>query len=65
MQLNQPLELLFKTFQRYPLDEIGLNVYAIADAAQDKSFLKVLEHLRQRCLLIEASGEKAKAVSHS
>ncbi|WP_151723662.1 DUF4123 domain-containing protein [Acinetobacter ursingii] len=63
MQLNQPLELLFKTFQRYPLDEIGLNVYAIADAAQDKSFLKVLEHLRQKCLLIEASGEKAKAVS--
>jgi hypothetical protein len=60
---NQSLQYLFKTFERYPLDQIGLNIYAIADAAQDKKFLKVLEHLRQKCLLKEASGEKAKEIS--
>ena len=41
---NQSLQFLFKTFEKYPLDQIGLNIYAIADAAQDKKFLKVLEH---------------------
>ena len=65
MQLNQPLELLFKTFQRYPLDEIGLNVYAIADAAQDKSFLKVLAHLRQKCLSIDICRAPAGALQIS
>ncbi|WP_202724510.1 DUF4123 domain-containing protein [Acinetobacter pittii] len=60
---NQSLQFLFKTFEKYPLDQIGLNIYAIADAAQDKKFLKVLEHLRQKCLLKEASGEKAKEIS--
>lgn len=63
MEFNQSLSCLFKTFQEYPLDEIGLNIYAIADAAQDQSCLKVLEHLRQKCLLKEASGEKAQAIS--
>jgi len=63
MMVNQSLQFLFKTFEKYPLDQVGLNIYAIADAAQDKKFLKVLEHLRQKCLLKEASGEKAKEIS--
>ncbi|MNT90281.1 hypothetical protein D3C72_2311540 [compost metagenome] len=53
---NQSLQIFFKTFEKYPLDQVGLNVYALADAAQDKTFLKVLEHLRQKCLLTEAGG---------
>jgi hypothetical protein len=57
---NQSLQIFFKTFEKYPLDQVGLNVYALADAAQDKTFLKVLEHLRQKCLLTEAGGEKAR-----
>ena len=57
------MEVLFKTFEKYSLAEIGLNVFAIADAAQDKRFLSPLEHLRQKCLLKEASGEKAKEIS--
>ncbi|MEB6668223.1 DUF4123 domain-containing protein [Acinetobacter vivianii] len=57
------LTLFLETFKDYPLDELELNVYAIADAAQDKRFLKVFEHLRQKCLLKEASGEKARAIS--
>ena len=57
------MEVLFKTFEKYSLAEIGLNVFAIADAAQDKRFLSTLEHLRQKCLLKEASGEKAKEIS--
>lgn len=63
MKNNHKLTLLFKTFADYPLDEIDLNVFALADAAQDSSFLKVLEDLRQKCLLKEASGEKAKKIS--
>ena len=60
---NEKIQILFKTFENFPLDQVGLNIYAIADAAQDKKFLKVLEHLRQKCLLKEASGEKAKEIS--
>ncbi len=60
---NQSLQIFFKTFEKYPLDQVGLNVYALADAAQDKTFLKVLEHLRQKCLLTEAGGEKAREIS--
>jgi hypothetical protein len=60
---NQSLQIFFKTFEKYPLDQVGLNVYALADAAQDKKFLKVLEHLRQKCLLTEAGGEKAREIS--
>ena len=60
---NQSLQIFFKTFEKYPLDQVGLNVYALADAAQDKTFLKVLEHLRQKCLLKEAGGEKAREIS--
>ena len=60
---NQKLQILFKTFESFPLDQVGLNIYAMADAAQDKKFLKVLEHLRQKCLLKEASGEIAKEIS--
>lgn len=60
---TQKLQVLFQTFQKYPLEEIGLNIFALADAAQDKKFIKVFEHLRQKCLLKEASGEKAKEIS--
>ena len=60
---NQSLQIFFKPFEKYPLDQVGLNVYALADAAQDKKFLKVLEHLRQKCLLTEAGGEKAREIS--
>lgn len=60
---NQKLQILIKTFENFPLDQVGLNIYAIADAAQDKRFLNILEHLRQKCLLKEASGEKAKEIS--
>ena len=37
---NQSLQIFFKTFEKYPLDQVGLNVYALADAAQKilKSF---------------------------
>lgn len=61
--MQSKITVFFETFKDYSLDELELNVYALADAAQDQSFLTVLEHLRQRCLLIEASGEKARAVS--
>jgi hypothetical protein len=60
---NKNLQILFQTFRKYPLEEIGLNIFALADAAQDKKFIKVFEHLRQKCLLKEASGEKAKEIS--
>lgn len=63
MKNNNQLEVLFRTFQKYPLNDIGLNVFALADAAQNKSFLKILEHLRQKCLLKEAGGVKAKEIS--
>ncbi|MCH7335468.1 DUF4123 domain-containing protein [Acinetobacter sp. NIPH 2699] len=61
--MQNKIDVFFNTFKDYSLDELDLNVYALADAAQDQRFLKVLEHLRQRCLLKEASGEKARAVS--
>lgn len=61
--LNNQMNILFKTFEKYPLDEIGLNIYALADAAQDKKFLTYLNNLRIKCLLKEASGEKAREIS--
>lgn len=63
MTAKLPLQTFFKTFEPHSLAEVGLNVFALADAAQDDSFLKKFEHLRQKCLLLEASGEEAKAVS--
>jgi hypothetical protein len=45
------------------LEDPNLNFYIIADAAQDSKFLKSFEHLRQKCLITEAAGEKARAVS--
>ncbi len=60
---HQRLKVLFKTFEKYSLERLALNAYAVADAAQDAKFLKSLVHLRQKCLFIEAAGEKAKAVS--
>lgn len=61
--LDTQISTLFKTFEKYPLKQVGLNVYALADAAQDKKFLTSLNHLRTKCLLKEASGEKAKEIS--
>ncbi|SSR34812.1 Uncharacterised protein [Acinetobacter baumannii] len=63
MTAKLPLQTFFKTFEPHSFAEVGLNVFALADAAQDDSFLKKFEHLRQKCLLLEASGEEAKAVS--
>ena len=60
---RQKLEVLFNTFKKYPLEQLELNIYAIADAAQDKRFLKSLDHLKQQCLLVEAAGEKAREIS--
>ncbi|NHB57551.1 DUF4123 domain-containing protein [Acinetobacter shaoyimingii] len=63
MSQSNKLQVLYRTFQKYPLEEIGLNAYALADAAQDKRFLKALKNARKKCLLKEASGEKAKEIS--
>lgn len=60
---SHQLRLLFKTFNKHTLESLGLNVFALADAAQDQKFLKSFIHLRQQCLLVEAAGEKARAVS--
>ncbi len=57
------LSVLSTTFIKDQQDYADLNIYAIADAAQDKYFLKSLVHLRQKCLLTEAAGDKAREVS--
>lgn len=64
MQIShQPFKLLKNTFKKHSLNDLGLHIYALADAAQDAKFLKSFVHLRQKCLILEAAGEKAKAVS--
>lgn len=64
MQIShQPFKVLKNTFKKHSLNDLGLHIYALADAAQDAKFLKDLVHLRQKCLLVEAAGEKARAVS--
>lgn len=51
-------------FDHYPKNQAkDYYIYALADAAQDKSFLKKWSHLPQRNLLAEAAGEKAEQVS--
>lgn len=63
MQTSSSLSILYKTFEKYPLEQFALNIYGLADAAQDTTFLQKLKHLKQKCLLKEAAGDKAKAVS--
>lgn len=61
--IDNQINILFKTFEKYPLEDIGLNIYALADAALDKKFLTKLNNLRMKCLLKEASSDKAREIS--
>ncbi|OTG82512.1 hypothetical protein B9T31_14545 [Acinetobacter sp. ANC 4558] len=54
---------LLDIFTTKVLEDPNLNIYVLADAAQESKFLKAFTHLRQKCLIIEAAGEKARAVS--
>lgn len=63
MKNKTSLDIFFRTFAQYPLDQVGLNAFALADAAQDHRFLKDLNYLKIQCLLKEATGEKAKKIS--
>jgi len=54
---------LLDIFTTKVLEDPDLNIYVLADAAQESKFLKAFTHLRQKCLIIEAAGEKARAVS--
>lgn len=61
-ECNEPNEL-YEAFKAKGLEDSTLNFYILADAAQDSKFLKAFIHLRQKYLIIEAAGEKARAVS--
>lgn len=51
-------------FENYPSTEDNAYfIYALADAAQDHSFVRSLSHLPARNLLTEAAGEKAAQIS--
>ncbi|WP_323807460.1 DUF4123 domain-containing protein [Acinetobacter larvae] len=64
-KIHPALRVLFKTYEHYPLEDLGLNIFALADAAQDATFLKAkaLSKLPSQCLLLEAVGDKAREVS--
>lgn len=62
MKLNK-LAPLVNIYEKYPLQQHHLKVYALIDAAQESRFLEWFEHLKQGCLLTEAAGEQARKVS--
>lgn len=59
--LHPDLQLVFEYFQAQEIKEYF--IYALADAAQDSSFLKKCTHLNYRNLLMEAAGDKAAQIS--